>query len=146
MKKIITVLAMIGTFTTNVFAAEEKLSASVLSSFNKEFYGAKEVVWTVQDNYTAAHFDYHGSRRYALYNNLGELMKVSRHIRSLDLPHYLKAGLKKEYTSYWIADLVEVSSKDAYNYYATLQSAGKKIILKSKNGSEWTLYESQKME
>ena len=49
-----------------------------------------------------------------------ELMGLTRYISSLDLPISLQAGLKKDYSNYWISDLFEVSNSEGTGYYITL--------------------------
>jgi hypothetical protein len=52
----------------------------------------------------------------------------------------LQAGLKNDYSSFWVSDLYEMSKNDGTSYYITLENADQKIVLRSSNGSAWTLH------
>jgi len=122
------------------FAGEENVTPTVLNSFNNEFSTAKEVEWTVGSDYYKAAFTFNGNHVFAFYNKDGELLGLTRYISSLDLPINLQKDLKKDYSSYWIADLFEVANSEGTNYYITLESAEKKIVLRSAGGNNWTTF------
>jgi hypothetical protein len=140
MKKIILTLA-IGLSTLCSFANEGAVSTKVLDAFNHEFSSAKEVVWTEGSNFYKASFVFNEQHVSAFFSAEGELVAVTRYISSLDLPLNLQTSLKKDYNSYWISDLFEMSNNDATSYYITVESADKKIVLKSTNGEGWTVYQ-----
>jgi len=81
---------------------------------------------------------------FAYYNNQGEFIAISRFISSSQLPLYLQGSLKKLYTNYWISDLFEMTTNEATDYYVTFENADAKIILKSTDGSNWSLYQKSK--
>ncbi|HLZ89425.1 MAG TPA: hypothetical protein VKQ52_19355, partial [Puia sp.] len=60
------------------------------------------------------------------------------------LPINLLTSLKKEYGDYWISDLFEIASDDQTNYYVTLETADKKIVLKSQGTEFWNEYKKEK--
>ena len=122
------------------FAGEEDVNPTVLNSFNNEFSTAKEVEWSVGSNYYKAAFTFNGNHVFAFYNKDGELLGLTRYISSLDLPINLQKDLKKDYSSYWISDLFEVANSEGTNYYITLESADKKIVLRSSGGNNWTTF------
>jgi hypothetical protein len=122
------------------FAGEENVTPTVLNSFNNEFSTAKEVEWTVGSDYYKAAFTFNGNHVFAFYNKDGELLGLTRYISSLDLPINLQKDLKKDYSSYWITDLFEVANSEGTNYYITLESAEKKIVLRSAGGNNWTTF------
>lgn len=139
MKKIIMTLAIaLGTLSS--FAGKEVVSSRVLNSFNNDFADAKEVSWTIGKSYYKASFVFNNQHVHAFYHTDGELMGMTRYISSLDLPINLQVDLKKEYNSYWISDLFEVSNNEGTSYYITLEDADSKIVLKSTSGDDWTVY------
>ena len=139
MKKIILTIAIaISSFLA--FANETKVSNTVLTAFNSEFAGAKEVSWTSGTGFYKASFVYNNTHVAAFYSFEGEMIGLVRNISSLDLPMSLQASLKKEYGGRWITELFELSNGEGTQYYITLEQADSKIILKSDNGSQWRVY------
>src|SRR5215213_7517365 len=96
MKKMIMTLA-IAAIGLSAFAGEGKVNSEVLNSFNIEFTGAKEVRWIENADYYKADFIFNGQYVAAFYSVTGDLMGVSRHISSLDLPQTLQTKLKNDY-------------------------------------------------
>ena len=139
MKKILTVLAIMITVTTTAFAGE-KIDQKVLDAFQKEFAGAKDATWQERNNFYEVTFEYNGERVFAFYNSKAELICVTRYILSTELPFYLQKSLKKNYADFWITDLFELSNEEGMSYYITLQNADNKIILESKDHSNWKLF------
>ena len=145
MKKIMIILALVFTVSTS-FASigEESVNQQALNSFQSEFAGASDVVWTVGSNYYKVTFTLSDQKLFAFYNNQGEFMAAARYISSFQLPIHLQTGLKKSYNNYWISDLFEMSSNEETSYYVTLENADTKIVLKSTDGKEWTPYKKNK--
>lgn len=142
MKKMILVLAVIVS-AMSAFAGDEKVNAKVLEAFQTEF-NAKNVNWTAGENYFKAEFVFNNQRVQAFYSVEGELMGLTRYITLPDLPLSLQANLKKNYSDYWISDVFEVSKSDATGYYITLEDADTRLVMKSTDGEEWTVYKKIK--
>ena len=140
MKKIIITLA-IAISTLSAFASEVNVSSRVLNSFKTEFSAAKDVKWTSGNNFYKASFLFNNQYVFAFYNLDGELLGMTRYISSLDMPISLQTSLKKSYADYWISDLFEVSNHDGTNYYITVENADSKVILKSLDGNDWSVYQ-----
>src|SRR5262249_8389569 len=138
MKKMIVTLA-IAMITLSAFAGEEKVNSKVLNAFNTEFKTATDVEWTTGDNFYRAHFVYNSRHLFAFYNADGELLGLTRYISPLDLSLNLQLDLKKQYCNYWVSDVFEVSKNEGTNYYATVENADMKIVLKSSDGNSWTV-------
>lgn len=139
MKKMILTLA-IALGTLSAFAGEEKVAPKVLDAFKSEFSSAKEVAWTVSDNYYKAAFTYNNKHVFAFYNEEGELLALTRYMSSNDLPMALHNALKKNYSEYWISDLFEVAKEDGTTYFVTLEDADTKIVLKATDGT-WSVHQ-----
>lgn len=143
MKKMIIAAAML--VTISAFANEEKnVNPKALNSFKTEFTTAQEVEWTTTSDYYRAAFDMNGQKVFAYYNTDGDFMGLTRNISSTQLPIHLQTGLKKNYESYWISDLFEVSSNNGTSYYVTLEDGEKKVVLKSASGSDWNTYKKDR--
>lgn len=144
MKKMILSLAIAFTAFT-AFAADENVDQKVLTAFKNEFTAAREVKWTVTDNYYKAEFLYNDKYVYAYYSVDGELLGLTRYISPTDLPISLQMSLKKKYGGdYWVSDLFEVAKNDATSYYITLENADSSIVLKSTGGNEWSVFKTVK--
>ena len=115
-----------------------------MESFKNEFAAAKEVSWTTTEDFYKAEFVFNDQHVSAFYSKEGELMCLSRHITSFDLPLNLQAGLKKSYSDFWISDLVEVTKSNSTTYYITLDSADTQIVLKAGSGETWNVYKKIK--
>ncbi|MFI5186966.1 MAG: hypothetical protein ACHQF0_09590 [Chitinophagales bacterium] len=145
MKKIMMVLALLLTVgTTFAYTGEEAVSRRALNSFKSEFAGATDAAWTAGRNYYKVAFTMDDQKLFAFYNTDGEFMAVTRYISSFQLPLTLQGGLKKSYSNYWISDLFEMASNNETAYYVTLENADTKIILRSVDGNDWSVYQKSK--
>ncbi len=145
MKKIMMMLALVLTVGTSfAFTGEEAVNKQALNAFKKEFAGATDAAWTVGNNYYKVTFSLNDEKLFAYYNTQGEFLAVTRNISSLQLPLTLQTSLKRSYSNYWISDLFEVAKNDGTNYYVTLETADTKIVLKSADGTDWSIYQKSK--
>ena len=145
MKKILIALTMMFTMgSIHAFAGEVPVSEKVLNAFKQDFNNAREVEWIEGEDYYRAAFIYYNQHVFAYYSPDGELYGITRYISSLDLPLRLLISLKKEYTQYWITDLVEVAKKDSTSYYITLEDADTITMLKASDNSDWKTWKKTK--
>ena len=143
MKKILFIIA-IAFCSLSAIANEPGVDPRVLESFKTEFASAREVKWTTTSDFYKADFTFNDQQVSAYYSKEGELIGLSRHITSFDLPLSLQAGLKKSYNSYWISDLVELTKSNSTIYYITLEDADTQLILKAGDGESWNEYKRTK--
>src|SRR5689334_22990304 len=145
MKKMMLALVMMFTLgTTYAFTGEEAVSKQTLAAFNKDFNGAKDAVWTVAATYYKVSFSMNEQKLFAFYSTDGEFMAVTRYITSAQLPLYLQTSLKKNYNNYWISDLFEIASDKETGYYLTIEDADSRVVLKSTDGSDWSVFQKAK--
>ncbi len=145
MKKIMMMLALVLTLSTSfAFTGEEAVNKKALNGFKSEFAGATDAAWTTGSNFYKVAFTLNDQKLFAYYNAEGEFMAVTRFISSFQLPLNLQTSLKKSYNNYWISDLFEMASNEGTNYYVTFENADTKIVLKSIDGSSWSLYQKSK--
>lgn len=142
MKPFFILLTVISSFfSSSSFAADEpEVSRAAIASFQSTFATATEVKWTVNEEYYKADFSLNGQYASAYYDIDGVLIATTRNITSLQLPIALQASLKKDYGSYWVSELFEVSNEDGTQYYVTLETADNKLILKAATTNEWKTY------
>ena len=145
MKKIMMLLGMVLTLTTTwAFTGEEAINKQALNAFKTEFASATDAAWTVGSNFYKVAFTLNDQKLFAFYNSDGEFMAVTRYISSLQLPLNLQSSLKKECSTCWISDLFEVANSEGTAYYVTMENADTKVVLKSADGGNWTVYQKSK--
>lgn len=143
MKKIISILALVLTVSTSfAYTAPESVSSQALNAFNSEFVAATDVTWTVRKDFYQVTFTMNGEKLFAYFNKAGEFMAVTHNISSVQLPTNLKKSLKKQMGDRWITDLFEITNLDETSWYVTLESADKKVVLKSDNGGKWKIFQT----
>jgi hypothetical protein len=145
MKKIMMTLALALTLSTMyAFTGEEAINKQALNAFKTEFASATDAAWTVGNDYYKVTFTMNDQKLFAYYSMNGEFMAVTRFISSFQLPLNLQSSLKRSYTNYWITDLFEMANHDGTSYYVTLETADSKIVLKSTDGSDWSVFQKSK--
>ena len=138
-------LALVLTLSTSfAFTGEEAVNKQALASFKTEFAGATDAAWTVGNDYYQVAFTMNDQKLFAYYNTQGEFLAVTRYISSFQLPLNLQISLKKSYSNYWISDLFEEARSSGTDYYVTFENADTKIVLRSADGSSWSLYQKSK--
>jgi uncharacterized protein YxeA len=142
MKKIIMILGLMLSISTSfAFTGRESINQQALFAFKTEFNGATNAAWTAGSDFYKVEFTMNGNRLFAYYNKSGEFMAVTCYISSFQLPHYLQRKLKNSWSNYWISNLFKISNHDETSYYVTLENADSKIVLKSDDGSKWTVFQ-----
>ena len=116
------------------------INKQLLNTFRSEFAGATDVAWAAGNNYYRVAFTINDQKLIAFYNSQGEFIAVTHFISTLQLPHNLQKSLKRTYKSYWVSDLFEMKTADETGYFVTLENADTKIVLKSIDGGNWSLY------
>lgn len=144
MKSLLIALTIVASsFTQPTFASAPIVTPSVIKSFQTTFANAKDVTWTSGDQMFKAHFEYNGQVVTAYFSTAGNLVAVTRNITSHQLPLTLQAEMKKGHENAWISNLFEVTNDEGTSYYATIETADSKVVLKS-NGQTWTNYSKAK--
>jgi hypothetical protein len=141
MKKVILVIVvMLITGSISMYAnKKEEINKQVVASFSKDFKGAQNVVWQQLAQCVKASFECYGQIMSAYYAEDGKLLAVSRNVLSDHLPILLLLNLKKNYSHYWISDLVEMNSEGETAWYVRLESADETVILKSGAYNHWAI-------
>jgi hypothetical protein len=143
-KKLAFLIALVLTVSIgSSFAASpnDDITYQVKASFRKDFQKAELMGSEVSRQYTKLTFKLNDMVMFAFYSDNGELLAVTRNIKTSQLPIQLLLQLKKDYNDYWITDLFELTGEDLNNYYITIEDADKKITLRSTNSNSWELYE-----
>jgi len=153
MKKL-TLLALVTFFSFSAFAAEggkktddtNKISYYVMRQFESEFNGAKEITWTVTENYEKAEFTVNEVKMAAFYDTNGEYIGHTEVVTYNSLPSAARKQIARDYEGYHVKDLIRfryadasstslahVTSMSVYDdevYFLSLNKADKEATLK----------------
>lgn len=142
-KKLAFVLAMFLTVgVSSSFATPtDNMNEQVRASFRKDFSKAELMNEEVTKQYTKLTLKMNDMVLYAFYADNGDLLAVTRNIRTSQLPIKLLLQLKKSYSDYWISELFEMNAEGQNSYYVTVENANTKVTLRSVSSSDWELYE-----
>jgi hypothetical protein len=109
------------------------------AGFHKDFQQAELLDTRTGANYTRFTFKLNGTVLTAYYSPIGELIAVTQNITSTQLPLPLLMQVKRNYANYWISDLFEMNVDGESNYYITLESADRKVTLRSSD-LNWEIF------
>jgi hypothetical protein len=102
------------------------------------------VKWETQKDFIKVSFVIDGQTMYAYYTANGDQMAIARNIPTSQLPINIGTALKERFQDSWLVSLFEVSSEGNTVYYATLQNADHKTVLKADAVSGWSTYKKDK--
>jgi hypothetical protein len=139
-KKMITLMAFVLLAVTATFANGADISKDALAAFSNTFAKANNVKWEKNEKYDKASFQLNGQSLTALLSEKGEIIAVSRNILSTELPINLQVSFNKNFSGYWISDLVEYAIDGETTYYVTIENADEKTILESVGTYDWSLF------
>jgi hypothetical protein len=124
--------------TTNAFSGpSHEINGQVRTAFQKDFNKAELVDYTSSKDYTRLTLKVNDMIVFAYYSENGDLLAVTRNIKSTQLPLPLLMDLKKNYAGYWITDLFEMSTGNQSSYYMTMENGNTRANLKSFNNDSW---------
>ncbi len=130
--------------TLPVFANEPEVNQKALDAFRIEFNGASTVKWTISADYFMASFVYNDKHVFAYYDIDGVWLGTTRYVALSDLPLMLQGEVKNKFSEYWISELIEVANNDGTAYYATVENADSRLVLKAGDGKTWNRYKKYK--
>jgi hypothetical protein len=117
------------------------INTRVQTAFQKDFNKSTLLAFEISKDYTKLTLKMNEVVMTAFYSGDGQLLAVTRNIKSNQLPIQLLMELKKNYNGYWISDLFELTADDHSNYYITMENADVKVTLRSSNNEGWEKYE-----
>jgi hypothetical protein len=138
MKKLFVILILGFIYTTSSYA-QDKTPSSVLNSFQNNFSNAENTAWSSVKDLYRADFTLEDQKASAFFNSDGDFIASSRQVTSLQLPMFLKSGLKNSFHDYDVINLFEVDNENGVTYYATIKNSKKQFMLESISG-EWVRY------
>lgn len=144
-KKVAVTMALLLTLGASYSSANptDGVGGEIRTSFQRNFKHAQILNTEVHKAFTKLTFQMDGLILSAFYSGSGELLAVTHNIVSTQLPLTLLTSLKNDYGSYWITELFEFNGDGQSSYYVSLESADRKVTLRS-NGDDWEVYSSVK--
>jgi hypothetical protein len=140
-KKLAIAVALLLTVgVTSSFATPNDKTDVIKASFRKDFKKAELMEMEAGDSYNKLTFKMNDMVLYAFYTDNGELLAVTRNIKSNQLPIQLLLDLKRDYSNYWITDLFEFNGDGSNSYYVTLENADTAVTLRATSSDNWQLY------
>jgi hypothetical protein len=141
-KKLVMIAALFLTvgLSSSFAHPNDEVNDQVKTSFRKDFQNAQLVSSEVNKQFTKLTFRMNDMVLFAFYSDNGELLAVTRNIKSSQLPIQLMMDLKKHYNDFWITDLFELNG-DGHSYYVTVENADSKVTLRSTGSNSWETYE-----
>ena len=138
---IITLAIASASIFNSSYAADGPTPRQALASFRSTYSNATDIAWSSVNDHYQASFLLNGRLALALYSADGTPIAESKKISSLELPAKLRMNLKKELKQGWISDLFVVTTDGTSEYFAAIEDADTKVVLKSVSGTKWTSYQ-----
>src|SRR6202000_2496031 len=102
---------------TTSFAASTNDNGEVTASFRNDFKQAELLSSELSRDYTKITVRMNGMILFAFYNDNGDLLAVTRNIKSTELPMSLLMPIRHKYADCWITDCFELDANGSSNYY-----------------------------
>ena len=130
MKKLLIAAMMVAAIGSTAFAADvKKLSLKVKNSFESQFADAQNVSWSFGEKFTKATFMLDDQQMEAFYSPDGETIGYTKDIEIKQLPKTAVQKINKTYAEYKISGAIEFTNDEVKNYYVSIASGNKKLIL-----------------
>jgi len=132
-------------FAASAFAGGDESNAKAMSNLKKEYSDAKNVQWSVTDDYIKATFRWKNQDLIVFYTKDGETFAQSRLITPDNLPLKAQQYLEKKYHDYRIAEAIEFNSEqNGLCYYVSVtKGITKKVLQISPEGNVTTFRPSR---
>jgi hypothetical protein len=147
MKKLTLLSAFVAIFSLSAFAAEggkddsNKVPYFVMRQFESEFYNAKNISWTVNENFEKAEFSVDGVKMAAFYDSNGKYIGHTETVAYNVLPSHAKKQIAREYEGFHVKELIR------FQYAETPSSALSRLTATSSFDDEvylLSLYKADK--
>ena len=141
MKKLLLAALIVVAAGSSAFASDEtKVGFKVKNSFEAQFEGATNAVWTTKDDYLKVSFTLADENVEAFFSVDGEMMGMSRTVDLKKLPLNAIQSIKKIYSAYKVTDTIEFDQEGNKCYYVMLENGNQKSILKVSLYGEVSLF------
>ena len=131
MKKILIFSAILVTLVSNSFASTNT-SNKAAAHLEAHYAGAKEVSWTLGDNFEKASFTLGNEKMEVYYDDFGNLIGSTKSMAFDKLPKSALDLLTREYTfpEYQLTDCIEYTDADGNtNFFVSFDYNNEKILV-----------------
>ncbi len=140
MKKFLIAGLIVVSFATTAFASNnESVSSKAIAHLEANYSAAKDVSWTVSDNFEKASITVDNEKIDVYYNGYGDLIGSTKTMAFDKLPKSALDLLTTEYTfpDYQLTDCIEFTDADNNkSFYVSFDLNNERIVLSiSNNGS-----------
>jgi hypothetical protein len=133
MKKFLIACLIVLSFATTAFASTNStISSKAVAHLEANYAAAKNVSWTVTDNFEKASFTVNNEKVSVYYNEYGDLLGSTKTMAFDKLPKSALEILTTEYTfpDYELTDCIEYTDADNNrNFYVSFEFNEERIIL-----------------
>lgn len=133
MKKLTIIFAVLVLVVSSTAFANtgDKVNKVVQTAFEQNFSGAINVNWESTEDFYFASFELNKKKVTAAYNQLGELVGISRKLQLSEIPLNVSQALKSKFSDYTIlGSVTEMLYEGQTFYYATADGVSKILKLK----------------
>lgn len=138
-------LASIFSFA-NAPLSGDKVSPLLKAALEKEFAGAKYVVWESLKKHQLYHakFVYNNEQVNAFFEQDGNLLAIGRFISTSSLPMNVLKNLQKEYAGFQPKDAVEYVKSGETSYLVTLESEKVRMVIEAYPSGNLYIFKKEK--
>ncbi len=133
MKKILLSSIILVTLVTSAFSSTgSKTNNKAMANLEAHYAGAKDVFWTVRDNFEKASFTLGSEKMEVYYDAYGDLIGSTKTMAFDKLPKSALDILTTDYTfpAYQLTDCIEYTDADNNStFYISFDSNNRKIVL-----------------
>jgi len=145
MKKLFIATLLVVAMGSSAFALDvNKISYKAKNNFEAQFSGAENVTWTLRETYAKASFTIEEQKVDAFFSTEGDLIAFSRKIDLKKLPLSALQKIKKDYSTFTVAESIEFDENGEKSYYVSLEDGAKKQILQVSLYGSVSIYKGQK--
>jgi len=143
MKKVL-VFACTLFITASVFAKDVNVSEKALKAFETTFTGARNVVWTSNDNVYNVTFTQDEVATSVNYDGQGNFLSSRRYYRNAKLPIDIQCKLQKQFSGKTVYGVTEIAVADNVYYFIKMEDATSWTSLRINNAREIEVLEKLK--
>lgn len=124
----------------------EKVSRHLQAALEKEFAGAKYVVWESLKRHQLYHakFIYNNEQVNAFFEQDGNLLAIGRYIATSSLPLTITKGLSGHYPGFQVKDAIEYIKAGETSYVVTLENEKTRMVVEGYTSGNLYVFKKEK--
>lgn len=133
------IVLMISFFAQTIQAAEPKMSANVVTTFQAQFGDAENAQWSVVENLFKVTFTLDEQSMFAFYDGEGDLVVTGKYLTAKQLPKAAQKHLAEAAKGYRITEVFQIDNGTDSKYYVSLAGESGSKVIESK-GVKWDTF------